>query len=190
MSKSDSCLEHLDSRRNSGMEGETGKPSVTWTGHYQVKQSNGDVQNPLRQTVGDDNVDQIKGLTNLGPRRAWEELNNSEDYKEVMTNFADSMTKEEHDKTTLIRHIGVPTKTPTSRPSPGRSRPTCPPCAVRINGKWVNLNTQPNIFVRIQERVARFFRRLNRWYDDAMLDFVVIHAKNQVHRRQEKGFRQ
>ncbi|XP_069124271.1 uncharacterized protein [Argopecten irradians] len=196
MSKSESCVALQDSRQSSNLPEEGEKPEVTGTGYYQIKQSQGDVSSSDCLTVYGEQFDQIKGITHLNSKPAQGQYNNipvspeTGDNKEIVINNVGSTTNEGHDKTDLVRHIGVPTKAPTSRPSPGRPRPTCPPCAVRINGKWVNLNKQPNIFVRTKERVAKIFRRLNRWYDETMLDIVVLHAKNQAHRRQEEGFRQ
>ncbi|XP_069124270.1 uncharacterized protein [Argopecten irradians] len=207
MSKSESYVAHTDARRNSCIQEEREKPDGTGRKQYQIKLSQGDVPSSACNTVDGEQFGKIEGVTHLNSKPGREQFIMEEripksteagDKKEIV--IVDSMTKEGHDKTALVRHtgvptalvrhIGIPTIAPTSRPSPGCPRPTCPPCAVRINGKWVNLNKQPNIFVRIQERVAKIFRRLNRWYDETMLDIVVLYAKNQVHRRQEEGFRQ
>ncbi|XP_033739002.1 uncharacterized protein LOC117326356 [Pecten maximus] len=201
MSGSKSRLDHGDAMWGVGLKGET----ETERRQYQGKQSYGDVlcpQSPrsdgdLRDqtkptcTMGHFSTDLTQKGTHLAPAGVELTMDQSND---TVISVEDRVARSEHTKVPMLKclvpHISVPTKVPTNRPSPGYTRPQCKPCAILVNGKWVNLNKRPCVLVRLGERMARVFRRLNRWYDEVMLDFVIIRARRQADKRREEGLRQ
>ncbi|XP_021343105.1 uncharacterized protein LOC110443291 [Mizuhopecten yessoensis] len=218
MSKSNSCLDHNDTdvTQEAGItadwENKTKKPGVTRI-HVlrdQTGQSYGDVLDLHRHTSHDEQGDQSKDTTcntpfttDLKPKDAWVEPDMALDQfvssdtiynEDVLISVVDKITQEKNVETatekSLVTFIGVSSKEPTSSPSAGYSRPQCRPSIILVNGEWVNLNKQPCILVRFKHRMARVFRRMNRCYEEMMLDLVMLRARIQANKKRDEGLRQ